>query len=83
MVQTKNKDGIICDLCGTSSTKEFKYFNMVHIHKIDVVVGVKMDVDKRMLDLDICESCWNNLFIKVKKVIAKREKMPDEWTTKS
>ena len=81
-MQTKDKKGIICDTCGLVAKDKFTYYNVVQVHKIGVNIGSNTDVDKRYLDLDICENCWSEILKKVKKVIAKREGLPDEWTTK-
>lgn len=85
MVQTSDRLGIGCDLCGTVVKKKFVYYNLVHIHRIRVDTRVKdglESVDKRILDIDMCDNCWQEIVGKIKNQIKKRSTaIPDEWTT--
>lgn len=81
--KTQKNNGVYCDLCGSLHLDRFKYYSM----KIDLVevdrdagkTGIK-NIDRRYLDLDLCESCAQKLFDQVKQQIEKREK-GGAWST--
>ena len=59
---TKNKNGIICDLCKTILEDEFIYYSFdIHKVKVDVSKSKISDVDKNVLGLDVCEKCYQDL----------------------
>lgn len=74
-MQNSDKKGIICDLCQMIYSNKFKYYNAT-FDMIDVDCSLNkasvIDVDKRFLDLDICENCMNEMIEKVKLGIKKR-----------
>ena len=78
MVQTNDMRGIQCDLCGAEYREQFTYFSGT-LDKVDVdgtrSKGEVAEVDKRFLDIDICEKCWlDHIKTKMMEVINKREK---------
>lgn len=83
--KSKVTTGIICDTCGMVFEKQFKYysakFDFVEVDSTRGKNGI-VDVDRRNLDLDICESCMGNIKKRVLELIAKREQK-GTWTSKS
>ena len=83
--KTKTMTGIICDTCGVVFEKKFKYysvkFDLVEVDSDRGRNGV-VEVDRRNLDLDMCEICTGNLKKRVIELINKREQK-GTWTTKS
>ena len=81
MVMTKDSRGIECDLCGSVHKNKFSYYSA----KVDkVVVDCDMsqvsdsgsgivEHDKRFLDIDICDACYNGIIQKMKLIIHRRE----------
>lgn len=84
MVFLDSKDGIICDLCNQVLQKRFSYYSIEYA-KVDVDCEKKMnrtDVDAKVLNLDICPTCYEKQCEVVKKLIQKREK-EGTWTCKA
>jgi ferredoxin len=92
MVMTTDRRGISCDLCGAEFRDTFDYYS-AKIDKITVdasrqKTGVA-EVDRRFMDLDICDGCWEKTVEVVKKVIEARKQKAsrakksgaDQWTT--
>lgn len=87
MVMTEDRRGIRCDFCGEEYRDEFDYYSL----RIDkVVVNSKIQktgvvsVDRRMLDFDICEKCYQEMIDRARVVIDK-EKLEDrskKWEIK-
>jgi hypothetical protein len=88
MVANYNKDhqvnGIVCDFCGTVRTDKFTYYS-AKLDKVDIdkSSGFSMDrdVDRRFLDLDICEPCFEQMKKKILDVIKKRGSGSSGWST--
>jgi len=74
-MQTEDKRGIYCDLCGKVFRDQFTYFSG-QLDKVQVDTrSEKLDVDRRFLDIDMCESCHANRIKRpMLKVIREREK---------
>ena len=78
MVMTKDKRGIECDTCGAEYRENFTYYSCT-LDKIDVSAARSSsdnsgsDVEKRFLDLEICEKCWGDMKARMMEIINKRE----------
>ena len=74
--QSKKTDGIICDICCTPFVNKFEYysakFDLIEVDRDKQKVGPK-HVERRHMDLDFCQSCYNALIAKVLVNIKKRE----------
>ena len=75
----KEKDGIICDLCGAAHLKSFTYYPVKLIRVVVSEHVAKEDhhiqeVDKQYMDLDFCEKCFEEMKKKLLKVIQDRER---------
>lgn len=72
----KKTDGIICDICNQPFVKKFEYysakFDLVEVDSDQQKVGPKR-VDRRHMDLDFCQGCYNTLLAKVMVNIKQRE----------
>jgi hypothetical protein len=66
-----SKDGIACDLCGREYKRKFSYYS-AEFTKISADAEKKVtgptEVDKKHLNLDICEICYNSLAQKVVEI---------------
>jgi hypothetical protein len=74
---TDDKKGVICDLCGEISANKFKYFSAkIDLVEVDGSIGKSgiVDIDRRFLDMDICEKCMEVLKQRMLKVIEKQKK---------
>ena len=93
MVRTNDKRGIECDLCGAEYKENFIYYSGI-LDKVDVNAARATsitEVDKRFLDIDMCQKCWQDMKERILDVINKREQKakkiatskstPDEWST--
>lgn len=82
---TTDKQGIICDICGSISTKNFKYYSAT-FDMVEVDCTIKksgpLNIDRRFLDLDVCVKCMDEIISKVKLGIEKRENKPS-WSSGS
>jgi len=82
--KTKKAVGIRCDLCNKILTKKFEYlsvnFDMVEVDCVVQRSGPK-SVDERLINLDICTLCYNEIKERVLVNIRKREKEKSDWTT--
>lgn len=78
----KQTDGVICDLCGAVRTEKFIYYS-AKLDKVSVDrnsgFSADRDVDRRFLDLDICESCFDQMKKKILDVI--NRKKDSDWST--
>ena len=82
--------GICCDLCNTVVVDKFTYYS-VKFDKVGVDVGKgqtgPVEVEKRHLDLDVCQNCYDNIRKVVLSKIEEREKSKKQgggkWTTKA
>jgi hypothetical protein len=74
-----SNDGIVCDKCGKEFKRKFVYYS-AEFTKVGVDADVKkagpVDVDKKYLNLDICEGCYEGLKEACLAVIKSREKKP-------
>jgi hypothetical protein len=66
-----SKDGIGCDLCGREYKHKFSYYS-AEFTKISADAEKKMtgptEVDKKYLNLDICQICYDGFAKKVVEV---------------
>lgn len=83
--QNKQIDGIVCDICGAICTQKFTYYSA----KFDRVLvnggsgsSSDVEVDKRFMDLDYCERCFESTKSTVLKVIKERDKA-GKWSASS
>lgn len=85
----KQKDGITCDMCGKTFTRNFVYYPVTMMRVVVDENTAREDhhiseVDKRYLDLDFCEACHNELKTRVLATIKHREKKQSKkgnvWT---
>lgn len=71
------KDGIACDLCGAESRRQFTYYSLeaakVVVDAEQQRVSKTPDIDRRYLNLDVCERCWEELCAKVLRVVRNKE----------
>jgi hypothetical protein len=78
----KQTDGVICDLCGAVRTDKFTYYS-AKLDRVNVDRNsgflADRDVDRRFLDLDICESCFDQMKKKILDVI--NRKKDSDWST--
>jgi len=80
--------GICCDLCNMVFTDKFTYYS-VKFDKVGVDIGKgqtgPVEVDKRFLDLDVCQSCYESITKTVLSKIEEREKKKGggQWTAKT
>jgi len=82
--------GICCDLCNTVFTDKFIYYS-VKFDKVGVDTGKSqtgpVEVDKKFLDLDVCQSCYENIRKNVISKIEERDKGKgkggEQWTAKA
>ena len=88
MVAHYNKEkqviGISCDFCGNTKVEKFTYYSAkLDKVQVDKVVGFQTDrdVDRRHLDLDICEACFGAMREKILKVIKNRDKNKNKWSS--
>lgn len=81
--KTKKNVGVLCDICGKVYIDKFVYysakFDCIQVDRNFGPRGIA-DIDKRYLDLDFCDNCFNQLKAKVMEAIKKREKQGD-WST--
>lgn len=86
--QNKKVDGIICDLCGKVCINKFRYysakFDLVEVDKAIGKSGI-VQVDRRAMDLDVCEECMNKMKEQVLKLIKSREdgKGEEKWEART
>jgi hypothetical protein len=67
----KTKDGICCDICGTTYKDQFIYYSFESsIVSVDSAV-LRVVQGAKDLDVDVCEKCYTNAEDKVKQNIAK------------
>jgi len=84
----KKTDGIICDLCSKVYTNKFRYysakFDLVEVDKAIGKSGI-VQVDRRAMDLDVCEECMNKIKEQVLKLIKSREdgKGEEKWEVRT
>jgi len=68
----KTKDGILCDWCGASMKRKFIYYSC-EFAKVYVDADKKQtgpaDVDKKYLNLDICEKCYKEIEDKCRTIL--------------
>jgi hypothetical protein len=66
----QNKDGIACDTCGRAYRDKFTYYSF-ESEKITVdAQNRRTDQCGEDLNIDVCETCYNNAVDKVKKNLA-------------
>lgn len=64
----KEKDGIICDKCSKIYRHDFSYYS-VEICKILVQHGATVHRTNAILDIDICEECYQNILETCRKYL--------------
>ena len=86
--------GVSCDLCGNSIRDKFTYYSgKIDFVEVDSAIqktGI-VSIDRRFLDIDMCNSCFEQLRMRMLSVIKNREikgksepkKGEDKWETKS
>lgn len=74
-MQTEDRRGIYCDLCGKPYRDQFSYYSgQLDKVQVDTQRAEKLDVDRRFLDIDICDGCYASRIKKpMLKVIRERE----------
>jgi hypothetical protein len=76
-MMTSDRQGLLCDKCGKELRRKFVYYS-VEFTKVGVDADVKqvgpVDVDKKYLNLDICEGCYEDLKAICLAVIKRRER---------
>ena len=81
MVMTSDQKGISCDICGVEYRDRFVYFSC-RMDKVTVDTSRShsaiTDLDKRNLDVDICDKCYHDIESKMRSVIDRREKELDK-----
>jgi len=68
-MQLESKDGIACDLCGTSYKLDFVYYS-VDIRAFNVHNNIKpsfkqLGISRIVFSLDVCQICYNDLAKKI------------------
>jgi hypothetical protein len=74
--KTKQNTGILCDLCGSIRKDKFLYYSVkLDLVEVDKAIGKTgiVNLDRRFMDLDLCQGCANKIIDQVKEVIKKRE----------
>lgn len=67
----KTKDGICCDICGTTYKDQFTYYSFESsVVQVDSA-SLRVAQGGSDLDVDVCEKCYANAEEKVKQNIAK------------
>jgi hypothetical protein len=87
----RQKDGITCDLCGKTFVRNFIYYPVAIMRVVVDENTAREDhhiseVDKQHMNLDFCESCFNDIKARVLTTINRREKRQkkgDVWTAGS
>lgn len=73
-MQTPERDGIICDLCGTTLKDKFQYYSVnttkvsVDRHKMQQSVVETDDP----IDFEVCDKCYQEYFVQKLKETNKK-----------
>lgn len=68
-MQNIKKNGIFCDLCTNEVTDKFVYYS-VNFKEVDCDKNRPVNlIIENVMDLDICETCYNKMKIKVRSSI--------------
>lgn len=91
-MQTEDRMGIYCDMCGSRQEGNFTYYSWVadtvsvDISRQEDGLNPIYEHDKRSYDIDVCKKCMDGILSNMKKVIKDREtkqskSKANEWSS--